>query len=108
MSWSGNSKKVTIDAVNPSGHGLYLRVLLGIFALEKESEFSSLFFSVKLFAQQSKAEGITAHRLQTWGENRVIYIKGVSTFLTSGPIKGFVPGFPPLPPRPELLTLCAV
>lgn len=57
MSWSGNGKKVTMDAVNPSGHGLYLRVLLGIFALEKESEFSSLFFSVKLFAQAEQSRG---------------------------------------------------
>lgn len=57
MSWSGKGKKVTIDAVNPSGHGLYLRVLSGIFALEKESAFSSFFFSVKLLAQAEQSRG---------------------------------------------------
>lgn len=49
---------------------------LGFLPWRKNLHFHLFPSQLSSLLRQSKAEGITAHRLQTWGENQVAYVKG--------------------------------
>lgn len=87
--------KVTVDTINPHGHGLYLRVSVGF--LHRREDLWSVLFSFKHLAQEELLEP-WLHRLQTCGgaggKREWFRLVGGSSFLTL-PLGGSVPGSTP-------------